>query len=456
MISQSRGIAADAVSESEVIENGIHHFDATSRRRDRMRAMANSKHLDSPAIDNLPSAEVAVPVTAPKPIAPKPTVSQTNLDHFKSRVQSVVSHPTVTPTLPPPAAYQPAPQIDSAKSVPVIETPAAATKSNSNTTSSATSIDEYRTFLVGFVVEQTGYPEDIVELDSDLEADLGIDSIKVAQMMGELQERFELDLTKINVKSLDELRTLRQIISVLPTSVQQSPQSPKVPTSEPAPTSAVEQQTTPIASSSHSSSELRSEMTRFLIEFVVEQTGYPEEIVELDADLEADLGIDSIKVAQMMGELNENFNLNVNALKSKTSDDFRTLRAIVDTVVAAGVSSSLVASASSSHSNLGPTVSSSSLNTTALSESNGKQGSRNAQTLQKFLVDFVVEQTGYPEEIVELDSDLEADLGIDSIKIAQMLGELKEQFNLDVSDFGGAKSMDEFKTLRAIINRIAN
>ena len=69
-------------------------------------------------------------------------------------------------------------------------------------------------------------------------------------------------------------------------------------------------------------------------------------------------------------------------------------------------------------------------------------------------MDFVVEQTGYPEDIVELDSDLEADLGIDSIKIAQMLGELKEHFDLDVSDFG-VKSMDEFKTLRAIINKIA-
>ena len=39
--------------------------------------------------------------------------------------------------------------------------------------------------------------------------------------------------------------------------------------------------------------------------------------------------------------------------------------------------------------------------------------------LEKFLVDFVVEHTGYPPEIVELDADLEADLGIDSIKKAR-------------------------------------
>ena len=42
---------------------------------------------------------------------------------------------------------------------------------------------------------------------------------------------------------------------------------------------------------------------------MVEQTGYPPEVVELDADLEADLGIDSIKKAQLFGELHEYFDV---------------------------------------------------------------------------------------------------------------------------------------------------
>ena len=50
--------------------------------------------------------------------------------------------------------------------------------------------------------------------------------------------------------------------------------------------------------------------------------------------------------------------------------------------------------------------------------------------LEKFLVNFVVEQTGYPPEVVELDADLEADLGIDSIKKAQLFGELPEYFDV--------------------------
>ncbi len=45
---------------------------------------------------------------------------------------------------------------------------------------------------MNFVVEQTGYPAEVVELDADLEADLGIDSIKKAQLFGELQEFFDI------------------------------------------------------------------------------------------------------------------------------------------------------------------------------------------------------------------------------------------------------------------------
>jgi acyl carrier protein len=68
---------------------------------------------------------------------------------------------------------------------------------------------------------------------------------------------------------------------------------------------------------------------------------------------------------------------------------------------------------------------------------------------EKFLVDFVVEHTGYPPEIVELDADLEADLGIDSIKKAQLFGELGEYFDVRPSE---DLSLDSFPTLRHVLN----
>ena len=63
--------------------------------------------------------------------------------------------------------------------------------------------------------------------------------------------------------------------------------------------------------------------------------------------------------------------------------------------------------------------------------------------LEKFLINFVVEQTGYPPEVVELDADLEADLGIDSIKKAQLFGELREYFDVTPS---ADLTLDDFPT----------
>ena len=71
--------------------------------------------------------------------------------------------------------------------------------------------------------------------------------------------------------------------------------------------------------------------------------------------------------------------------------------------------------------------------------------------LDAYLVNFVVEQTGYPEDMVDLDADLEGDLGIDSIKKAQLLGELNEKFHFSTTDdMNGTTSLDDFATLRSI------
>ena len=69
--------------------------------------------------------------------------------------------------------------------------------------------------------------------------------------------------------------------------------------------------------------------------------------------------------------------------------------------------------------------------------------------IEAVLIDFVVEQTGYPREIVELDADLEADLGIDSIRKAQLFGEIGQKYGLQADD---GVSLDEFLTLRHLLD----
>ncbi len=66
-----------------------------------------------------------------------------------------------------------------------------------------------------------------------------------------------------------------------------------------------------------------------------------------------------------------------------------------------------------------------------LKRSNDRHTSEGPSSLETFLRDFLVEQTGYPHDMIQLDWDLEADLGIDSIKLTQLMGELREMFEVD-------------------------
>ncbi|KOG21418.1 hypothetical protein ADK35_16395, partial [Streptomyces viridochromogenes] len=72
-----------------------------------------------------------------------------------------------------------------------------------------TSTEDVAAALLGVVSEKTGYPAEMLDLGMDVEADLGIDSIKRVEIMGILQERFPSP-TPVGPEQLAELRTLNE------------------------------------------------------------------------------------------------------------------------------------------------------------------------------------------------------------------------------------------------------
>ena len=74
-------------------------------------------------------------------------------------------------------------------------------------TPNTTSIDKV---LLEIVADKTGYPTDMLEMDMDLEADLGIDSIKRVEILGALQEKLP-DL-QVQADELAERQTLGEIL----------------------------------------------------------------------------------------------------------------------------------------------------------------------------------------------------------------------------------------------------
>jgi acyl transferase domain-containing protein/NAD(P)H-dependent flavin oxidoreductase YrpB (nitropropane dioxygenase family)/NADP-dependent 3-hydroxy acid dehydrogenase YdfG len=70
--------------------------------------------------------------------------------------------------------------------------------------------------LLALVSERTGYPTDMLELDADLEGDLGVDSIKRVEIAGTFTQSLPLaEREAIDIEELTASRTLRAVIDIL-------------------------------------------------------------------------------------------------------------------------------------------------------------------------------------------------------------------------------------------------
>ena len=70
--------------------------------------------------------------------------------------------------------------------------------------------------LLAVVSERTGYPPDMLDLDADLESDLGVDSIKRVEIAGTMMQDMALPPgVEPDVEELTASRTLREVIGVL-------------------------------------------------------------------------------------------------------------------------------------------------------------------------------------------------------------------------------------------------
>ena len=47
--------------------------------------------------------------------------------------------------------------------------------------------------MLAIVAEQTGYPSDLLDMDLDLEADLGIDTVKQAEVFATIREAYGIE-----------------------------------------------------------------------------------------------------------------------------------------------------------------------------------------------------------------------------------------------------------------------
>jgi acyl transferase domain-containing protein/acyl carrier protein/NAD(P)-dependent dehydrogenase (short-subunit alcohol dehydrogenase family) len=241
--------------------------------------------------------------------------------------------------------------------------------------------------LVAIVSEKTGYPADTINPDMDLEADLGIDSIKRVEILSAVSEKLP-GAPKVKPEHLGTLRTLKSIADYLSQGMSAAPATPEL---APARVSV--------------SSTTQAPVLPTLVAIVAEKTGYPAETIDANMDLEADLGIDSIKRVEILSAVAEQLP-GAPKVKPEHLGTLRTLKSIAD-YLSQGMSAAPAT----------PELAPARVPVTDASQ---------APVLPTLLA-IVAEKTGYPAETIDANMDLEADLGIDSIKRVEILSAVAEK-----------------------------
>ncbi|GAB3888609.1 hypothetical protein GCM10029964_056580 [Kibdelosporangium lantanae] len=122
----------------------------------------------------------------------------------------------------------------------------------------------------------------MLALDLDLEADLGVDTVKQAEVFAAIRERFGIE--RDETLRLRDYPTLDHVIGF----VRERTGLPvEAPTAQPT----------------------TDDVTATILALVAEKTGYPSDMLALDLDLEADLGVDTVKQAEVFAAIRERFGI---------------------------------------------------------------------------------------------------------------------------------------------------
>ena len=291
--------------------------------------------------------------------------------------------------------------------------------------------DSVKQRLLTLVVEKTGYPEDMLDLDLDLEADLGVDTVKQAELFAAIREIY--NIPRDENRKLRDYPTLAHVIrfvfekrpdlansgqapvSTKTASVTEAPKSEAVtsmPAAGPAPLSA--------------SDSVRER----ILALVVEKTGYPKDMLDLDLDLEADLGVDTVKQAELFAAIREIYTIPRD--ENRKLRDYPTLAHVIRFVFEKRPDLADVPAtpAPTPAPTIQEEVNPASVKPSVPAAAAVSLQAATSDSIKEKVLDIVAEKTGYPKDMLDPDLDLEADLGIDTVKQAEMFAAIRAAYNI--------------------------
>lgn len=202
----------------------------------------------------------------------------------------VIAAPQPMPALAPAPVAAPTPPMHRQAPAPTVPQPVAAPRPQPVAVPVPPAASARDTVLA-VIAEKTGYPVEMLSAEMELEAGLGIDSIKQVEIFSTLQERIPA-LGTADMRELNALKTIGQILALADS---------RGGAPAPAPVTAAPAAVTPVTEPAVPSVDVGT----LFMGLVAEKTGYPVEMLSPEMELEAGLGIDSIKQVEIFSALVE-------------------------------------------------------------------------------------------------------------------------------------------------------
>ena len=287
-------------------------------------------------------------------------------------------------------------------------------------TSVESPLTNLRRILLEVVSEKTGYPQDLLDLDMDIESGLGIDSIKRVEILSALIDHFP-ELSSVDAMEFNSQRTLRELLNRVDDHLPQSAMATS--------------QVTTQADSAPVTSVPTVDHRAILLSIVSDKTGYPTDLLDLDMDIESGLGIDSIKRVEILSSLIDRFP-ELSSVDAMEFNSQRTLGELLNRVEKV-----LPQTKTNDRQTMSPAPPVQLFNPPSVDH-------------QAILLSIISDKTGYPQDLLDLDMDIESGLGIDSIKRVEILSSLIDRFpelsSVDAMEFNSQR------TLRELVNRVGD
>jgi acyl transferase domain-containing protein len=290
--------------------------------------------------------------------------------------------------------------------------------------------DPVRERVLAVVAAKTGYPTDMLDLDLDLEADLGVDTVKQAEVFAAIRGAYAIP--RDEKLKLRDFPTLAHVIRfVHERRPDTGAEKPSIALAEPK-----QDVKPPEIEVAPRTTQGVDDVKGRILELVVEKTGYPKDMLDLDLDLEADLGIDTVKQAEMFAAIREIYSIPRD--ENRKLRDYPTLAHVIRFVHEKRPDLAEGGTAAAA------TVAAAAPATTPTAEQVTPE-----DAIKEKVLEIVAEKTGYPKDMLDLDLDLEADLGIDTVKQAEMFAAVRAVYGIPREE---NLRLRDFPTLASVIN----